>query len=895
MLKFNKALEDALALKENALDWCSTLVSMLGPNLTVRARRSNDPTSTTVFDTGIEFFSADLQSPPQAIGARVSGFGQFVNASLPAPADLSTGASVLRITGSTGNYIEGTLGLSNSACDFKVTQNPTSKTGLAVDSITIYAPVNLRSGVGPAAPDLDAAAPGFVDFYDHRNEGSPVLFKRVPLNTRIPDLCYQDSEIANEIGDVRVTQSTDTVVFGAIEFGFTMYSIHGGLNLDHPGVPVHQVSGAMKPYGTWPTYPFMDTYRPERDTTFPEAFKVKVVALDGVTVLGTMEMHDDLAINSKELAQDWGSQQTKGLRPHMNCGMMLFWESSRIKYSSNALHWFPGVTDESIRPSMAKQGTSAVGTVPLATSRAQWNGTLTYYAAPEWPLPWSLTLNSPGIDEFDTFDDPYLFDVKAYHGYEGHHCRKTGWNYEPGSVSVHDWLTGPGGPRHDRFALPTPLVRYFTQPTGKRLKGAVPHRTALDAYNKAYFNLSHHYFLDVRTFKIMPQEWMRDGAVAYSNAYYGQAYTYVPGAQTRHVDQRAIPNGGDWMPPKLRDGHIGPWSGHAVDALHSYNQPGLVTMFCNSPAHTVSAALRAFAHVMGSLSAAPPASGAVDGHLMRQQAWRFLHHIVMWKIATNHPLGMEREIIEQRAHMEMLSIYNNVYKRAILDNDQTMWGKGIRQVGQAFTIEYGVEANSGLKWQRTPNDSKAGYFALVFMLARQTGFWKAMRLRDPKCDIVLRFLMNCMDKGTIDSLYYTKGKYEWQGNLSDMIPYSRDAGGKDITPDPVPYADWNEYNASNPPNGLETLMTDVNGNPTASRIASTNYLRLQWAFIRRDFFPDIPYPHIDDVCNMAQTWIDNLDAKVKAIVNPFSQSNADLQYVYPPAGIVKAPDFLVPI
>ncbi len=893
MLKFNQALADALALKDNALDWCSTLVTMLGPNLTIRARRSNDANSTTVYDTGIEFFSADIQSPPQALGSRVFGFGQFVNASLPAAADLATGASVIRIAGN-GNWIEGSLGLTNSACDFKATVSPTAKSGLALDALSIYAPLNLRSGVGPAAPELDANAPGFLDFYDHRIESTPKLFKRVALDTRIADMSYQDSEIANEIGDVRVTQCSSTVVFGSIEFGFTMYSVHGGLNLDHPGVPVHQVSGAMKPYGTWPTYPFMDTYRPDRDTTFPEAFKVKVVALDGTTVLGTMEMHDGLAINSKQLAQDWGSQQTKGLRPHVNCGMMLFWESSRLKYSSNATHWFPGVTAQSVRPSMAKQGASAVGTVPLATGREQWNSTLHYYAAPEWPLPWSQNA-VPEIDAQDTFDDPYLYDVKTYHAYEGHHYRKTGWNYEPGSISVHDWYTGPGGPRHDRYALPTPLVRYFTDPTGTRLKGAVPNRTALDAYNKAYFNHAHHYFLDVKTFKIMPPEWMRDGAVAYGNAYYGNANAYVPGGPTRHVDNRAISNGGGWMLPPVRDGHINPWNGWAVDGLHSYCQPGLVTMFCNSPAHTLSGALRSFAHVMGSLAAAPPAAGTVDLQLSRNQAWRFLHHIVMWKIATSHPLGIDREIIEQRAQLEMESIYNKVYKPAILDNEQSIWAKGIRNVGQGYLVTYGNGDLSGKKWQVIGSDSKAGYFALVFILARQTGFWKAMRQRSEKCDTVLRFLMESMDKSTIDSLYYTKGQYEWRGNLSEMIPYERDGAGRDITPDPEPYADWNDYMAHNPANGLETILTDVNGDPSVVHIAATNFLRIQWAFMRRDFFPDIPRDRVTDVCDMLQPMLDNVDAKIKSIASLTSQMYADFGYVYPPAGVVKAPDFLVPI
>jgi hypothetical protein len=438
--------------------------------------------------------------------------------------------------------------------------------------------------------------------------------------------------------------------------------------------------------------------------------------------------------------------------------------------------------------------------------------------------------------------------------------------------------------------MPTPLVRYLSRPNGVRTKGSVPHRTALDAYNKAYFNHSHHYFLDVKTLKKLPQEWMRDGSIAYANAYYGNYNAFVPGGPTRHVDLRSLANGSNWMIPKPRDGHIHPWNGWSLDSLHSYCQPGLAAMFCNSPAHMVSGVLRSYAHVMAQLGAAP--ATAISGeHMMRHQAWRFLHHIVMWKVATNHDHGLDREIVEQRAQLELEAIYDREYKPAILDNDPSPKGIGMRFCGQELYLEY----SGGNKYYRTANDSKIGYHGLVLMLARQTGFWKAMRLRSSKCDAALRFLLDCHDKSTVDMLYYTKGRGDWDWGMSLLAPVSLDSSGKDISPDPVPFTSWADYVAAKPVNDQETLMTNSSGNPTNMHMGATNFLRIQWAFLRRDFFPDIPQPHVEDVCNMAQTWLDNFDVYIKSISSKFTAINADLAYVYPPAGVVKAPDFLVPI
>jgi hypothetical protein len=899
MLKFDSALQSSLASAISKLDWCITLVNALGSDLKIRCKRSADSASTTVFDTGTEFFSASVPEAPARSGSSIVKFGTIVNATIHLAADLSTGASVLRIEGN-GHWIEGTLGLTNSSCDFKVPQNPTASTGMAFVPLTISPPRSLPSGTGPVAPSLDDNAPAFIELEDWNDPNNVVLVGRIPLDTRAEDFVYQDDELAAEIGDVRITQSSKTIVYGQFEFGVTMFTIHGGLNLDKPGTPVHQVVVAHKPYGTWPSYPFADTFRRDRDTTFPKPYKIKIRKADN-TILKTIEMRDGLPVNDPSLDQLFGPGYTKGLRPHMNCGQWHFWQSDRLKYNSNALKYFPGTTLQSQRETMAKNGISSNARIPLEVNSDQWNSTLHWYAAPEWPIAYFTSqARQPGYT-YD--DDPYLF-VPDYHGDEGHLSLLAGWNVEPGSISMHDWFIGPGGPRHDRSALGTPLVRYFNNPNGVRLKGNVPHRQLLDCYNHGYFHHAHHMLMpDVKTFAMLPREYMRYGQIAWANAYYGNYNAYVPGGFTRHIDLQGIPNQGNWPKP-VRDGHKGFWNGWEVDDNHSYIAPGLATIFCNSPAHTVSGTLRLYAHVCAQLASAPPRSGARSVFMTRVQAWRWHQLSVAWKIATTHSMGMDRENVEARFQDELEALYDYVYKPAMIDLSNDFDMVTVRRFGQISSIEYGTSGNgyAGYKWIRAVTDSKAGYFAGVLSLMRQTGCWAAMRRRSAKCDTALRFLVECMDKDTLMSLYYSKGRYErffeYSGKAQTTGDPNRDIASN--MPDPPIYQDWNEWVQNHPPTAQETLMTDSAGNATAANMAATTALRLQWAFVRRDFFPEIPSPMdgntniVNATCTMIQGWLDALEVKINGISSNFTKMGNDMTFCWPPHGIYKAPATLGP-
>jgi hypothetical protein len=407
---------------------------------------------------------------------------------------------------------------------------------------------------------------------------------------------------------------------------------------------------------------------------------------------------------------------------------------------------------------------------------------------------------------------------------------------------------------------------------------------------------------------MLPKEYVRDGTISFSHAYYGQNDSgYVPGGLARHIALYCIPNGGSW-PVVPRDGHKGFFNGWEVDDNHSYTAPGIATIFCNSPAHTVSGTLRLYAHIAGQLGSARPES-VVSGFMSRVHAWRLHQLVVAWKIATTHPMGMDRETIEQRLQRELESCYDNVYVPAIINQSTDISMTAVRRFGQpvyANQVTYGTAGSTaaGKKWWQGVTDSKAGYFAGVLSLMRQTGCWAAMRARSTKCDVALRFIVDCMDKDTLASLYYTKGRYDagefkYSDRVSTMGSPQLDAANN--LPDPVMYQDWNEWVAKNPANGLESLMTNSDGSATASHMAATVGLRLQWAFVRRDYFPEIPSPignngdnMLDVVCNMAQGWLDALDTKIKGISSTFSAMSNDMAFYWPPHGVYKAPAQLGP-
>jgi hypothetical protein len=129
------------------------------------------------------------------------------------------------------------------------------------------------SGARRAAPALTADAPNRFEVWDWTDQASPVLAGAITLDRRVDDFAYEDPEMAAENGDIAVYQSTQSVMLGDVEIGFTMLAADKS-NTEAGKQPLYQVLGCFAHRGTWTTYPASDTFDSKNHITFPRPFKV---------------------------------------------------------------------------------------------------------------------------------------------------------------------------------------------------------------------------------------------------------------------------------------------------------------------------------------------------------------------------------------------------------------------------------------------------------------------------------------------------------------------------------------------------------------------------------------------------------------------------------------------
>lgn len=694
-LTFNSSFGVALGAATSKLNWCEIFVAAMGSNRRLRFFRSSNSASTGPATDGTEFMNVGLTGDITVASSEISGLGDAYDMQIRISADLLTGVSVMRLEGN-GNWMQGTLGLSRAAqlaagvadadvkeYDFTLSGPFTDQAGIDIlQTLRIIPPQDLPSGTGPVAPAIDADFPAFMSHQSWVDPANPVITKTIALDRRIENLIYEDAEIADSIGDVRVTQSSDTIVVGsgghAFEFGAMVLSINAAAN-EEVNKPVHQCLPAIKPFGRWSSYPAADTYVSGYDSTFPAPFKLIWHRAD-MSIIKVVEMRDALAINDPSLGQVWTS--TKALRPHVTTAMVAPCQTHRLKPNKYAWKYHGGMVY--VSPSAAKAGQSCKGYIPQISSDLKdpdINSHLHMYAAPRWPVPRDTAYggNAGNKNHLDPdVKDPFLFDTTTYYNSYGKPCRMVGWDYEPGSISCHDKYTGPGGPRFDRYPIPSQLMMFLTEPTGARLKGNVPWRDIADAFGMACFNHSQYFFRNARTFDTVPTEQMF-GGWSHLNGYYANAgQLYNSGGLARHVNMFGIRYGAGW-PSADRDGKRH-YNGDLRDSLHAYLEPGLWTMFLNSPMHTIAHKHNLFYSWMSTLGGSPT-SDARGYFFKRSHAWRMLHHIVGWKIATKHPLGISRETVEKHFQAELETIHKEIYTPYAITNDQSIYFRSMRALG----------------------------------------------------------------------------------------------------------------------------------------------------------------------------------------------------------------------
>jgi hypothetical protein len=842
MITFNAELHKLLINAPDKRMWSTIIATALGPNRFIRCKRST--TVTDVWGTGVEFFNVGIAGPVEMVSGNIASFGKTKKITIRKAADLATGASVLRIEGN-GNWIQGTLGLVGSGCDFMFSKNPTEKSGLGFINATIVnAPELLPSGTGPTIPALTSTAPSTLEIWDWAVPSAPVLRGTIEYNTRVEDYVYEDAEMAAENGDIAVWQSNQSVVHGQFEFGTTMLA-STYTNTTSMDEPLYQVMVYCKPYGQgWDTYPALTTYKLKVNKTQPTPFKAILKDKKG-NILHTFEMRDGLPINSPELSQ--GMTIDKPIRPLWNCAMMLPWQNRKPSLSIHQKKRFNGMDPEILRPDIGKRGHSNVAVFPMLSASWSANGLMNMWAMPQWAM---KAVNHDNIQgdiqyqiETDVYGgkpyarDPNLFDVLNYNAYQGKIYRTTGWGYEPGANGGHDWYCAPGGPRWDRAPVPSVLAVYMTKKDFVRPQNNVPIKDMVDAWGLTYFNHSSYYVRNVKTMESVPKDEIMRGEWSYNWGYYSARPQSENGNKPEQcVEIAPVLNSGNVADWNLDKDGLQPYSGWAPDALHGYNAPNLWSIMFNSPMHSIAGVHRYITASMATLNNDRPTDNPFDYWMQRTHAWRWMHYTYAWKNGSKHSLGLSQKQIEDKMQFEMELAWEVIYKPTMVDQTTSNLSCVIfRTMGAQNSW------NPNYKGFTSGGGGLGFYLGQVFAFMKQFGLWETMKAKSSKCADILRFLIRCYDMSSVDYVLDTSAS----DNGYPVITRSEaDGVGLTLADVPTSWADWQQRF---PAEGLSDMIRDKDGNILDTEREINIHWRASWPIIHKNYFPEAEYafPRLD--------------------------------------------------
>lgn len=861
-LKFSSPLSDTLAGATSMLDWSTKIKTALGTSLRVRCFRDANAAATDPFTTGTEFLNTGTSGGITLSGARIASIGKTVNVTTNLAADLSTGASILRIEGN-GHWVQGTLGLTGSGADFTMTASPTGSNGIAAD-VSVLPPGNRSSGTGYAAPALDVDAPAYVIVETGADVNSVTELGRIPFDTRIKDWIFEDKEIAANMGDVRVTQSSVSLIYNDIEIGAMLLTTDAQAGTV-AGKPVHRVLCNYKPTAAnWPGYPAYPGYQQGTRTsfgatrpygisnTFPGPHRFRIMTADNRQV-GVIDMdRDHSLINNAQLSEV--QTLSKPIRPNLNCAQMVVWESQPAKMNSYAKKWLAGVDKALFMRDTQMKRNDAVNPINLfITSYNQTNGASHWHAVPKWGMAGAKAAIDSEISA-RIANDPYLWgntgnglNTPAWASFYGvasgdmvtgmNYGVETafGYGYEPGSISCHDMYSGPGGIRIDRGAVPAPIMTHITDPNWTRMRDGTSISELMTHWRKAYFNHAIHHFTDVKTFASIPVSEVLNNQWSHYQVYYNGSVFAAPGSAksipqfvyhpdseyTTHIHNGAFVDTNGRMP----------WNGFSVDWFHNYSAHGLAAAVYNDPALAVSAKFRYLASILCQFNYMTPDLMSTSHFGIRSLAWVWLQNAFMWKLASDHPLGISRRDVEARIEAELVAIYKNVYIPLRVKNDQTM--------------KFRVLRNLGMMCQKNDTTWAPSSWALHYYMAHTLQIWKQYGLfdvmwnRSDACRKALQVQIDMLDKGCIDYYLDTDGYYSGSTYGNDPNLWIGDrTTGLDSVEVPTSWADWKNRGAYPRANLTQDLVHNADGSLRNPDIAE--WSRMQWPFIRRDYFADIP-------------------------------------------------------
>jgi hypothetical protein len=715
----------------------------------------------------------------------------------------------------------------------------------------------------PAAPDLPSTAPIIFEMWDWTDAASPALTSVVRLDVRDKELIPQDAVLAAERGAAAWYRADAVLTIGEFQFGAHLLVSHAG-NTTSGTRPLEEVMFGVKRGGEWSSYPYADTYDFKKHSVFPPPFKIVAKNAAG-NVVHTFELHDGLPINDASLHQGYPTTE-KAERPKFGCAMMLLWWNERPRQSASLSTMFAGITEEGLRPSASKSHFSVLSCEPSITggySGNSLNSLASIWQSLQWAQPKAMYW--PAADQAD----PYCNYVDC--NYEGKSAQMgpwiEGWGYEPGSRTTHNWYTAPGGPRFDRAPFPSQLALWMSKPDGCRLQNKVTFSEIAYNYALAQGNHSNHWMTDPSRLY-----WCDDKALLNSEKYlignyYGDGGRVGPNAIRINANQRDGTN----------DNHFDaygdmPNHGWGRDSLHNYASAAHAAIAMQSP---MMMALAKWDTATSFIMHGPANRSGHDGYLVRDMAWDWLHQVLAYKVAADHPLGFERSAILDRFITRLEAIHRDVVvplKTGDRPEGMMYYYEGLARFGQPLV-------DAGDNWG-CQGGGLGFYLGGVLVYMKQSGMWAAIQQHGGEAwEALLWTVRNAMQ--------YAFGLFaQTRATMFSNPTYRKDAVFADKTDIPKDWAEWSTVGErdggdlnTNPDGSLRGGDRDVSIHPT-----------IQFIYAMRDYFPEIDHPDKATAIANVDKYLARQTAQVKALEgDPGRQRDADHIYRYPGVAPLKAP------
>jgi hypothetical protein len=304
--------------------------------------------------------------------------------------------------------------------------------------------------------------------------------------------------------------------------------------------------------------------------------------------------------------------------------------------------------------------------------------------------------------------------------------------------------------------------------------------------------------------------------------------------------------------------------------------------------------------LMAQLLQADPA--LTGGFLERNGAWRWLGFAMMWKLGTTHSYGIPRSMIEDRWRMDMEVIYNTFYLPAtepthpeyMSDDSRCLRAFGQRRSNQLATNPTPTMGGPEEAYTVLSN-GLAYYMGTVIYLMKTTGSWDRMYNLNDKCKKAMDFLVDCLDRFSIDFILDTDGRAEGYVRIA---PWSLTSANNPSKAFATSWKDWNDNLVPRAPGNPEDWVRNIYGVPRGTSniqyegaerdVAQHN--RAQWAFLRKDHLASIrDNPRINAAVTKYEEYYAYRAAFVAGDANPGNKRNRDWSYLIPPMGRIKPP------